>query len=77
MTEINSRFRINNNKQNQLKLHRSENRINKRKLQKFRKTGLEELPLKTMKSFKQNVSERISDDTIYLYENQTSKCVIN
>lgn len=80
-TEINStRFRISNNIQDQLKLRRSENRLDTGKLHdgKFRKTGLEKLPLRTMKSFKQNFSERtIPNDTVYLYENRTSKCVIN
>lgn len=79
-TEINSRFRLSNNIRDQLKLRRSENKINMRKLHdgKFRKTGLEKLPLEMMKSFKQNFSGRtMPNDTVYLYENRTSKCVIN
>lgn len=78
-TEINSRFRINNNIQYQSKLCRSEDEINTGKLYdgKFRKTKLEKLPLETMKSFKRNFTGRTIPNTIYLYENQTSKCVIN
>ncbi|XP_011863084.1 PREDICTED: lisH domain-containing protein ARMC9-like isoform X2 [Vollenhovia emeryi] len=49
---------------------RSENRMN---TGKFRKPELEKLSLETIKSFKRNFSERIPNNTIYLYENQTSK----
>jgi len=54
------------------------NRIDTGKLhdEKFRKTGLEKLPLETMKSFKRNFTGKtMPNDTIYLYENRTSKCV--
>ncbi|XP_018349141.1 PREDICTED: lisH domain-containing protein ARMC9-like isoform X2 [Trachymyrmex septentrionalis] len=74
-TEVNSRFRINNNIQYQSKLCRLEDKINTRKLydEKFRKTKLEKLSLETMKSFKRNFTERtIPNDTIYLYKNRTS-----
>ncbi|XP_011703447.1 PREDICTED: lisH domain-containing protein ARMC9-like isoform X3 [Wasmannia auropunctata] len=75
-TEVNSRISINNNMQYQSKLRRSKNSINTGKLyhNKFRKTGLEKLPLETMKSYKRNFTERIMPkDTVYLYENRTSK----
>ncbi|KAG5305662.1 ARMC9 protein, partial [Acromyrmex insinuator] len=74
-TEVNSRLRINNNIQYQSKSCKLEDKINTGKLydEQFRKTKLEKLPLETMKSFKQNFTGTIPNDTIYLYENQTSK----
>ncbi|XP_011333425.1 uncharacterized protein LOC105277013 isoform X2 [Ooceraea biroi] len=69
-----------NSRNNRLKLHASENRVDTSKFHdgKFRrKEKLEKLSSTTVKSFKQNLSERMaSNDTIYLYENQISKCVI-
>jgi len=79
-TKVNSKFRNNNNIQYQSKSCRLEDKINAGKLydEKFRKTKLEKLPLEMMKSFKRNLTGRtIPNDTIYLYENRTSKCVIN
>lgn len=72
-------IKINNIQMNQLKLHKSQNKINIEKLYDGKwKTEWEKLPLKTIKSFKPNFSQKtISNDTIYLYENRTSKCVIN
>lgn len=73
---VNPRFDINNNvRVDRLKLYRSENRIDAGKL---KETALESLPLKTMNLFKQTLPEgTILHDTIYLYDNRTSQCVIN
>lgn len=71
-------IKTNNVQIDQLKL-RSQNRINIEKFYDGKwKTEWEKLPLKTIKSFNPNYSQKtISNDTIYLYENRTSKCVIN
>lgn len=69
--------KTNNIQMDQLKLRRLQNRIDIEKFYdgKF-KAKLEKLPLKTITSFKRNFSQKtISNNTIYLYENQTSKCV--
>jgi hypothetical protein len=78
-TAVNSRSVIDNNVQNdRLKLHTSKDRVHTSSIHdgSFGRTRFEKFPSKNVKSFKQNLSE-ISNDTIYLYENQTSMCVIN
>lgn len=71
--------KTNNIQMDQLKLRRLQNKIDIEKLYDGKcKAKLEKLPLKTITSFKRNFSQKtISNDTIYLYENRTSKCVIN
>lgn len=75
--DYDKRIKTNNVQMDQLKLRRSQNRIDIGKFcdEKW-KTEWKKLPLKTIKSFKAN-QKTISNDTIYLYENQISKCVIN
>jgi len=70
-------IKTNNVQIDQLKLRRSQNKID---IEKFHdgkwKTEWEKLPLKTIKFFNPNYSQKtISNHTIYLYENRTSKCV--
>lgn len=84
-TRINPKFEINNNiQEDPLKLCKLENRIGIGRLydEKFKRIfnsrDLEKFPPKTERVFKGNLTKkRNSHDTIYLYENQTSKCVIN
>lgn len=75
--DYDKRIETNNVQMEQLKLHRSQNRIDIEKFYDGKwKTEWEKLPLKTIKFFKPN-QKTISNDTIYLYKNQISKCVIN
>jgi len=70
---------VDNNVQNdRSKSHASKNRIHTSSIhnENFTRTRLGKFPSKNVKSFKQNLSE-VSNDTIYLYENQTSMYVIN
>jgi len=78
-TTMNPKPVIDNNVRNdRLKLHASKNKVRTSSIhdENFGRTKLGKFPSKNIKSFKQNLSE-ISNDTIYLYENQTSMCVIN
>lgn len=77
--DCDNRVKTNNIQMDQLKLRKLQHRIDIEKFYDGKcKAEWEKLPLKILKSFKQNFSQKtISNDTIYLYENRTSKCVIN
>lgn len=77
--DYDNRVKINNMQMDQLKLCRSQNKIDAEVYDgKWKITEWEKLPLKAIKSFQRNFSQKtIPNDTIYLYENRTSKCVIN
>lgn len=78
--DCDNRVNANNMQMSELKLRRSQNKIDTEKFydEKCKITEWEKLPLKAIKSFKRNLSQKtISNDTIYLYKNRTSKCVIN